>query len=595
MFRVLLISVLFLSSHIQAAESEVESFIRGQLHGGLIVQVGYTAGGPAASLTPTGRYLLQILDADPQRVAAAREALHKSGTYGLATVDRLESPDHLPYAENLINVVYLPDKTTPIPLAEVVRVLCPNGWMIGSQAKWAAADLRQAGLVDVRTIGASGWVAGRKPWPAQMDQWAQPRHGADGNAVSQDTAVGPPRRVRWIAGPPQEISNMVSAQGRNFYGGVIARDAFNGLSLWQRQLHPSPARGGFSYKSTDAPRPIAVGSELLVLTASRLACLDGASGELKREYPEAGTPLETVFADGLILAIDKTAIRALDYRTGRLQWKYDAAEPRCVVAGDGGAYFVQGSTRRAVSPSLVRLDLATGKRSWEQTNFDWLPKVRQCVYHKGRLVCEISTIADEKKGNFIQVVSAADGKPQWSHTFVPGSSHMKQARAMFVGDLLWLLTDKGCAALAPDRGTLQRLFPGGAGHCFPPVATANYVLHGEMHLTDLRTGQLDANPITKGNCSRDVGFMPANGLIYTTPKHCICWPMLRDYTALAPAKTLPRPERGTSRRMRRRTCDSGSSVARRPRPIASRRPGRTTGRATATTRGAAAAPTCGCL
>jgi outer membrane protein assembly factor BamB len=60
-----------------------------------------------------------------------------------------------------------------------------------------------------------------------------------------------------------------------------------------------------------------------------------------------------------------------------------------------------------------------------------------------------------------------------------------------------------------------------------------------MHLTDLATGKIDANPITKGNCSRDGGFMPANGLIYTAPKHCICWPMVRDYTALAPAATEP--------------------------------------------------------
>jgi len=29
--------------------------------------------------------------------------------------------------------------------------------------------------------------------------------------------------------------------------------------------------------------------------------------------------------------------------------------------------------------------------------------------------------------------------------------------------------------------------------------------------------------------------VPANGLIYAFPKRCICWPMLRDYAALAPA------------------------------------------------------------
>jgi outer membrane protein assembly factor BamB len=57
---------------------------------------------------------------------------------------------------------------------------------------------------------------------------------------------------------------------------------------------------------------------------------------------------------------------------------------------------------------------------------------------------------------------------------------------------------------------------------------------GEMNLTDLATGKVDAQRITKASCSRDLGWVPANGLIYTSPKHCVCWPMLRGYTALAP-------------------------------------------------------------
>ncbi|MDZ7616062.1 MAG: PQQ-binding-like beta-propeller repeat protein, partial [Patescibacteria group bacterium] len=41
--------------------------------------------------------------------------------------------------------------------------------------------------------------------------------------------------------------------------------------------------------------------------------------------------------------------------------------------------------------------------------------------------------------------------------------------------------------------------------------------------------------ITKAACGRDAGWIPANGLINLCPKHCVCWPMLRGYTALAPA------------------------------------------------------------
>ena len=57
-------------------------------------------------------------------------------------------------------------------------------------------------------------------------------------------------------------------------------------------------------------------------------------------------------------------------------------------------------------------------------------------------------------------------------------------------------------------------------------------------MTDLSSGEVIANRITKANCSRESGWIPANGLVYTTPKHCTCWPMLRGYVAMAPASPL---------------------------------------------------------
>jgi len=53
-------------------------------------------------------------------------------------------------------------------------------------------------------------------------------------------------------------------------------------------------------------------------------------------------------------------------------------------------------------------------------------------------------------------------------------------------------------------------------------------------MTNLLTGKVVANTITKSNCSRESLFIPANGLIYASPKHCTCWPMLRGYVAMAP-------------------------------------------------------------
>jgi outer membrane protein assembly factor BamB len=117
---------------------------------------------------------------------------------------------------------------------------------------------------------------------------------------------------------------------------------------------------------------------------------------------------------------------------------------------------------------------------------------------------------------------------------------------MFVGERLWILhggkdAEKNrlpvqCSAIDPRTGEVQATHSAGLAHCFPPVATARYLLAGEMDFTDLLTGEVDANRITKAACSTDYGWAPANGLVYVTPKHCVCWPMLRGYAALAPQR-----------------------------------------------------------
>ena len=119
-------------------------------------------------------------------------------------------------------------------------------------------------------------------------------------------------------------------------------------------------------------------------------------------------------------------------------------------------------------------------------------------------------------------------------------NHARQARAMFLEDDLWILhggkintSDKEklkrspteVSALDPQTGEVRKTYPAGMAHCFPPVCTPNYVFAGELDMTDLNSGEVVANRITKANCSRESGWIPANGLVYTTPKHCTCWPM----------------------------------------------------------------------
>ena len=100
-----------------------------------------------------------------------------------------------------------------------------------------------------------------KPWPTEIDQWTHYLHDPSNNAVAHDRVVGPPRGLQWFAGPlycrshetDSSVSAMVSAAGRLFYildkgpigvadkrlpqtWALLARDAFNGVQLWEVPL-----------------------------------------------------------------------------------------------------------------------------------------------------------------------------------------------------------------------------------------------------------------------------------------------------------------------------------------------------------------------
>ncbi|GAF91983.1 unnamed protein product, partial [marine sediment metagenome] len=139
-------------------------------------------------------------------------------------------------------------------------------------------------------------------------------------------------------------------------------------------------------------------------------------------------------------------------------------------------------------------------------------------------------------GSGIHVVSAEDGSFLWSRSYEPHGAHYRQARALFANGLLWIVQNRKIEGLDIRTGEVKQTFKGGSGHCYPPVATSRHLWSGELTLTDLTTGEVDENRITKGSCSRTAGVLPANGLLYMFPKGCVCWPMLKGFSALAPAK-----------------------------------------------------------
>ena len=532
-----------------------------KIHGGLVVQLGASNAGTASELAETGRYVIHLLDTDAQAIGKARTSLRRDHLYGVASAESIPNFTHLPYTENLINLVIAGPDTARA--REIFRVLAPQGAVVvTAKGSLDKEKLEKAGFEFITEVPdpkrADGkWLIAHKPWPDNMGHWTHPRHDSNGNAVSPDTAVGPPDRIRWIAGHSgNEVEGMVSDDGHNYYGRVLARDSFNGLRLWHRDLSlpkekEDPAT--FVMKSLDRnqARPVATEKYLFaVASASQgLVALDGATGEIVRSFPEIKSPRDMVQHKGTIVATAEDAIYGFSAETGKLLWKRDSSSPRTIVAGGDRVSYIQGEPRKGEKSEAVTIDLYTGDVLWKNADYPWLDKVKRSVMYGDQLTYEVSSFTNSDADNGIHVVSAENGKLEWEKTYAPGMNHNRQARALFIGDKVWIqhggklnYEDKTKAKFQPvevtslDRksGAAEKSYQAGLGHCAPPVATVNMMFSGVVEMTDLRTGKLLVNSISKSNCSRENGFIPANGLIYTTPKHCTCWPMLRGYVAMAP-------------------------------------------------------------
>ncbi len=206
-------------------------------HGSFIVHVGCGDGVSTAALRVGEHQVVQGLTTHREMVGQARENIQAMGLYGDVSV-RYWDGGRLPYADNMTNVLLVdaPDEVEP---AEIERVVAPGGTAyIRNDDRWR------------KTV---------KQRPQDMGEWLHWQHGPDANAVSQDRLVGPPKHLQWVAPPRWQthhdmvpsITAMVTAGGRVFYivnetavgvrglpdkWRLVARDAFNGVTLWKRKV-----------------------------------------------------------------------------------------------------------------------------------------------------------------------------------------------------------------------------------------------------------------------------------------------------------------------------------------------------------------------
>ncbi len=510
------------------------------VRGGLVVHLGCGDGRLTAALRASDAYLVHGLDADADHVAKARAHVREKGLYGPVSVDRLAGK-RLPYADDLVDLV-VAEGLGPVAMDEVMRVLAPGG-----VALVGGPGLRSLGEGGKKTV---------KPWPAEIDTWTHFLHGPDNNAVARDRRVGPPRRLRWWAGPRwcrshEFISSfvaMVTGGGRVFYvfdegltgvtdarlpekWGLIGRDAFNGVRLWKRPLPEWRAEMKWNTSLRGrpgcVPRRMVADNDYLYMTLSRkgpVEVLDPATGETVRTLEGTAMAEELVLADGTLLVhladAGQTrgkpgeAVVAVDIRSGDTRWRADAGRytPMSLAAAGGRAVYHNRE-------EIVCVGLDDGKERWR-------------AEAKGggnrTLICLPGAVVD-CDGRTIVVRDADTGRERW--TTRTGGRSMRGPDMFVSGGCVWHARGAGIAGYDLETGKIAKTVdpssvqsPGHHLRCYRAKATERYLLtqwRGVefVGIQDEPHAQADW---VRGACT--YGVMPANGLLYVPPDPCFCYP-----------------------------------------------------------------------
>ena len=332
------------------------------IKGGLIIHIDCGDGKLTAALRVNDSYLVHGLDTEAKNVYKAREYVKSISTYGPVSIERFDG-QRLPYIDNLVNLV-VAENLGDVPMSEVKRVICPNG----------VAFVKKDGR----------WKKTFKAWPKGIDEWTHYLYDAGGNAVSQDQVVGPPHHFQWISEPRfsrshdhlASVSAVVSSGGRLFYivdtGSIafaaasprwrlIARDAFNGVKLWDREIstweyHLRDFRSG----PTDIARRLVAIDDRVYITlgyGQPVTALDAATGETALTYTSTEGTREILYYDDMLLLV---------LGDSKKNWKAQKAKQIVSQSGYGPPF--EKYTPPAHEMRLMAVDASTGELRWKNSD-----------------------------------------------------------------------------------------------------------------------------------------------------------------------------------------------------------------------------------
>ncbi len=478
-----------------ADEAEQIATLAG-FHGGLIIHVGCGDGKLTAALRLADNCVVQGLDADAGCVETARAAVRAMGRYGPVSVIHFNGKE-LPYVDNLASLVVCEDPGA-VPAGEITRVLRPFG----------AAVVKRDGR----------WTVTVKPQLQGTDQWEQHYHGADNNAVAQDTVVGPPRRYQWLAEPRWQrshlampsINSMVSTNGRLFTvedlasaehpalpgkQALVARDAYSGVVLWRVMFsdwHPTYIRNKEMPVQIQR-RLVAVGDAVYCTPgySAPITVFDAATGTVIKKHAKTAGTMEFVHDRGVLYVVtgdqsDISPALAEDgnsaLNTSRFRREAygpiinESIDPKndilAIDADSGNELWkitkadtkgYEGATLGvigdhvvfATSTELVCLDRATGKTIW---------RVPAPIVLKGPAGIAVSLVLSDRAAYLadsarLRAFRLADGRALWE---IPATINHHKPPDLFLADgLVWTAAYSGSTGRpAPTLG-LTRMGVGG--------------------------------------------------------------------------------------------------------------------------------------
>ena len=548
-----------------------------EIKGGFVVHAGSTDGSATAALRPSEGYQAQALVTDSSKLDSVRKEIRKeAGIYGPIAADSWEG-GQLPYIDNLVNLLLI-EEGAKVTQKEIQRVLTPLGKAYQKKdGKWKVIE---------------------KQWPEEIDEWTHYLHGADGNAVAKDTRVGPPRRLQWVGSPRwsrhhdrmASMSAMTSAKGRLFYvmdegsrvsiqlppsWKLIARDAFNGVVLWKREIpkwhhHLWPLKSG----PTQLARRLVTKGDRVYFTmgiTAAVSALDATSGKTLVTYEGSEGSEEILVAGGSLLAlVNKGASELKDYvpkhnvgdqgrvrsefvwdekprivmcydaETGKKRWEHESPVAPLSPASDGErVYFHDGKAVTAIA-------IETGKVAWQGP-----PSARRSSvqFNFGpRLVVVDGVVIFAGGDRSMTAYEATTGKTLWTSPHERGG-YQSPEDLLVIDGLVWSapITSTRDSGVWTGRdvktGETKRSFPPKVNpywfhhRCHIAKATDRFLLASRtgIEFVDIENSSWDLNHWVRGGCL--YGVMPCNGLVYAPPHNCACYPEAKLFglNALAPA------------------------------------------------------------